>query len=335
MALSDVKRATIEETLNEYRALGPVKFHEKWGGSEKNVDYHIIWEGDFYPSKTIVNVAHYKDMGDSSLSTYNQYGGGLKTIIPVLERFEFDYTEGKVNWDREEMILALDLYFREPQPGKNSPEVGKVSTLLRKRATQLGRMVPPRFRNADGVYLKMMNFRRYDDLQKAKGNTGMSRGAALEEDIWLEWSRVKQNLAAAANAIRTAIENGLQVGEAFSDDMDADLAAEGGYSYRLHRRYERNPSNARKKKASVRNAGKSLACEACGFDFEKAYGERGLDYIEVHHTKPVHTLTPGTVPKLSDLALLCSNCHRMAHRWGKLISVQEIATLRKLSGLMR
>lgn len=329
MALSDVKKTTIVETLKEYRDVGSAAFHAKWGGSDKNVDYHIVWEGGFFPSKTIVNVAHYKDMGDPSISTYKEYGGGLSTIIPVLDRYEFDYTEGKVNWDREEMILALDLYFRDPQPRKTSDAILEVSNLLRKRAKSLGRVVPPRFRNADGIYLKMMNFRRYDAAQKAEGNKGMQRGALIEEVVWAEWSEKRVKLSSLAVAIRSSIESGLEVGEAFTDDMDADLAAEGGYDYRQHRRYERNPANVRKKKASVRNAGLPLACEACGFDFERAYGARGASYIEVHHKKPIHTLKPGTVPRLSDLALMCSNCHRMAHRWGKLVSVEDVAALLK------
>ncbi|MGN5374851.1 HNH endonuclease [Sphingomonas hankookensis] len=57
-----------------------------------------------------------------------------------------------------------------------------------------------------------------------------------------------------------------------------------------------------------------LVCEVCAFDFEATYGELGAGYIEVHHLKPVHTLKPGSKVKLSDLALLCANCHRMAHR---------------------
>jgi 5-methylcytosine-specific restriction protein A len=272
-------------------------------------------------------------MGDPSLSTHKQYSGGLQTIIPVLERHGFEYTEGKVNWDREEMILALDLYLQSPQPGKGSSKIEDVSRLLRRRAAQLGRIVPPRFRNADGVYLKMMNFRPYDPEQLAKGNKGMSRGAKLEEIVWNEWSPRPAKLHEAATALRLSIESGLEVGEAFSDDLDADLAAEGGYEYRQHRRHERNPMNVRRKKASVRNAGKAIACEACGFDFEVAYGHRGVDYIEVHHLKPIHAVAPGTRPKLSDLALLCSNCHRMAHRWGKLITLQEIRSLLR-SGLL-
>ncbi|MGU3389156.1 HNH endonuclease [Sphingomonas sp. M1A8_2b] len=327
MSLSDVTKGSILETLEEYRTLGADKFHKKWGGSDKNVDYHVVWEGGFYPSKAIVNAAHYRSIGDLAME-HRGYSGGLATMIPVLERHGFDYTEGKVNWDREEMILALDLYFRSPQPGKTSKSIAEVSDLLRKRAGQLGRAVPPRFRNGDGVYLKMMNFRRYDPSQLAKGNKGMERGAKLEAIVWQEWSGKPDRLREAASAIRLSIQNGIEVGEAFSDDMDADLAAEGGYEYRKHRRYERNPINVRRKKASIRNAGLPLACEACDFDFEEAYGERGADYIEVHHKKPIHTVKAGTVPKLSDLALLCSNCHRMAHRWGKLMSVEDIASLR-------
>ena len=329
MALSDVTKDMIIATLDEYRTLGPEGFHAKWGGSDKNVDYHIVWKGDFYPSKAIVNAAHYKVMGDPKMERIRGYSGGLATMIPVLERHGFDYTEGKVNWDREEMILALELYMRNPQPGKTSTAIAEVSELLRKRAQQLGRVVPPRFRNSDGVYLKMMNFRRCDPSQLAKGNKAMERGAKLEQLVWNEWAGKGNKLREAASAIRLGIENGIHVGEAFSDDLDSDLAAEGGYDYRTHRFYERNLTNVRRKKASVKSAGLPLACEACGFDFEEAYGDRGADYIEVHHKKPIHKAKPGTVPKLSDLALLCSNCHRMAHRWGKLMAVEDIAKLRR------
>ena len=56
---------------------------------------------------------------------------------------------------------------------------------------------------------------------------------------------------------------------------------------RLHKRYERDPKLVREKRKAAAAAG-SMACEVCGFDFEKAYGELGVGYIDVHHTKPVH-----------------------------------------------
>ena len=59
-------------------------------------------------------------------------------------------------------------------------------------------------------------------------------------------------------------------------------------------------------------------CNICGFDFEKAYGETGKGYIEVHHITPIGQLSSaegyeGTDPQ-KDLIPLCSNCHSMIHR---------------------
>ena len=53
----------------------------------------------------------------------------------------------------------------------------------------------------------------------------------------------------------------------------------------------------------------------CGFNFEEVYGERGKDYIEVHHLRPVSTLGKETkIDPKTDMTVLCSNCHRMIHR---------------------
>ena len=69
---------------------------------------------------------------------------------------------------------------------------------------------------------------------------------------------------------------------------------------------------------------KHLKCEVCGFDFEEAYGKLGAGYIEVHHKKPVSEGVRMTDLN-NDLAMLCSNCHRMIHR-GKdhMITVEEL-----------
>ena len=82
----------------------------------------------------------------------------------------------------------------------------------------------------------------------------------------------------------------------------------------LHRKIERSPELARRKKESVQREVGCLACECCGFDFVSFYGQVGEGFIEVHHRRPLHTLTEVTVTTLEDLALVCSNCHRMLHR---------------------
>ena len=61
--------------------------------------------------------------------------------------------------------------------------------------------------------------------------------------------------------------------------------------------------------------------------FAAAYGERGDGFIECHHTIPVRDLRPGSRTRLSDLALVCANCHRMIHRRSPWLTVEELRLL--------
>ena len=55
-----------------------------------------------------------------------------------------------------------------------------------------------------------------------------------------------------------------------------------------------------------------LECECCKFDFLTSYGQLGEKFIECHHK--VHVSTGERITRIEDLALVCSNCHRMLHR---------------------
>ncbi|WP_257145215.1 HNH endonuclease [Bacillus wiedmannii] len=55
-------------------------------------------------------------------------------------------------------------------------------------------------------------------------------------------------------------------------------------------------------------------CEVCGFDFYKAYGELGKNFIEGLHTLPVSELKEGSVTKVEDIVMVYAHCHRMLHR---------------------
>ena len=83
--------------------------------------------------------------------------------------------------------------------------------------------------------------------------------------------------------------------------------------YRIHRSIERNQQAANLAKKS-----KKKRCDACGFDFNKAYGkELAKGYIEAHHLKPLSSLRENEMLSydvVKDFALLCANCHRMIHR---------------------
>jgi 5-methylcytosine-specific restriction protein A len=81
-----------------------------------------------------------------------------------------------------------------------------------------------------------------------------------------------------------------------------------------HYRIDRSPKIRAAKVDLFTAQNGSVYCENCTFSFEEKYGQRGKGYIEVHHVQPLAALLPNVVTKLSDLMLLCANCHRMVHR---------------------
>jgi len=57
-------------------------------------------------------------------------------------------------------------------------------------------------------------------------------------------------------------------------------------------------------------------------------GERGGDFIEANHKIPLHELDPnGKVTRIEDIALVCSNCHRIIHRGNTWITIDEMKLL--------
>ncbi len=68
------------------------------------------------------------------------------------------------NWARDELILALDLYFKI-DPAHNSrthPDVIALSTLLNALPIHSDRDTNPTFRNPSSVYMKLCNFLSLD-----------------------------------------------------------------------------------------------------------------------------------------------------------------------------
>ncbi|MCC6825191.1 MAG: HNH endonuclease [Acidobacteria bacterium] len=72
-----------------------------------------------------------------------------------------------------------------------------------------------------------------------------------------------------------------------------------------------------------------MECEVCGFNFKAEYGEIGEGFCEVHHLLPLAESNKGRRTKLSDLAIICSNCHRMIH---KTKPIKGIKAFRRMLG---
>ena len=113
---------------------------------------------------------------------------------------------------------------------------------------------------------------------------------------------------------------------------DSRYAIEGGASYKIHKKIERNKKIIEcKKEEFIKQHGK-LFCEICGFSFEDIYGAAlKRSSIECHHINP---LAENGIKetRLSDLILLCPNCHRVLHQHNPCLDVEKlIASMKSTS----
>lgn len=152
-------------------------------------------------------------------------------------------------------------------PPKGSAQIDELSETLNRLGRYLGIATEDRFRNVNGVYMKLMNFRRFDPVFTEAGKRGLSRGGHLEEEIWNEFASDPERCQAVAQTIRQAFASASE-GETIAD-LGADgieEAEEGRVIAALHHRYKRNSALVQAKKRKALATLGRLACEACGFD---------------------------------------------------------------------
>jgi len=107
------------------------------------------------------------------------------------------------------------------------------------------------------------------------------------------------------------------------EEDEEETYREGKIAYRTHRYRERRPELVRAKKAAASNP---TFCEICFQDYSRIYGASGKNVIECHHLRPVSKMSEGDATRLSDLILVCANCHRMLHGGGgrSVLEVQKL-----------
>ncbi len=114
----------------------------------------------------------------------------------------------------------------------------------------------------------------------------------------------------------------------YSDGGDIEFPEGKEYEAR-HKKRERCTKLVAKAKAQFKERHGRLFCEVCDFDFLDKYGNAGDGFIEAHHKIPVSELKPNAKTKISDLALVCSNCHRILHRRRPWLTIQNLRRLIK------
>jgi 5-methylcytosine-specific restriction protein A len=232
-------------------------------------------------------------------------------------------------WHRDEIILTLNLYFQldSGKMNANSPEVIEISELLNNLPIHRVRSDSQKFRNPNGVALKLGNFKYFDSDYKGIGLKG---GSKLDKEVFDEFCVDRQKLQQIAKKIKLSVQSNAVRSALYdlSEEQDDCLVVkEGAVIYKLHKLRERNPEiNKRKKAQYLKKFGK-LDCEVCGVDFYVRYGQIGKGYIEAHHKVPLSQLEVSADTTMADLALVCSNCHRMLHRGINDLSVESLKNL--------
>lgn len=245
------------------------------------------------------------------------------------------------NWTREEIILALDLYFkmRGSSYDDELPEVKALSSELLALASIRGMSGNGSFRNPAGVSMKMMNLRRLDPTYKVDGKVGLEGGGNVEESVWNEFAGNHAALDVAAIEIRRIIngdagipiptptisfEAAQQIASILELDDDHDTEASARLAQlelvygqappkkkdRVSKYIERGPIGAEVKKA---NGYRCQLCAVLGMNpvgFKKR--KTGIPYVEAHHVTHVATGQVGSL-SVRNVMTLCANHHREIH----------------------
>lgn len=211
---------------------------------------------------------------------------------------------GNPSWTRDEVILALELYFecKGKIPGQSDPRVKALSELLRAFPHHSVAARKKSFRNLDGVAFKLQNIRQ---VATGKGLGNVSR---IDREVWDELGRDPGRVKYLAGLIRANVEIAGRLSEELGAD---DVFLEGKIVTEVHVRRERDP-RLRKRLVGKRRKDGGLSCDICRCTPPSKASQLHEAVYEVHHLVPLSAGQERTT-RLEDLALLCANCHRMIH----------------------
>ncbi|HEX4302348.1 MAG TPA: DUF3578 domain-containing protein [Rhizomicrobium sp.] len=205
----------------------------------------------------------------------------------------------------------------------------KAQTILQDRAS-LVRARLPEF--SETLSCKEITLSSHGDLPEHY-EYGHSIGCKYQIDALPGENQMVSDLLAALSAyqiltFRGGLDPSMEATSEFNDERERAGSLVEIRTYKLHRTIERNPRVADQVKFYL-----GTSCQVCSLNFSEKYGELGEGYIEAHHLRPLSTLEEGVAVHLDparDFAVLCSNCHRMAHRLDDPSDIVYLRTLIRL-----
>lgn len=143
----------------------------------------------------------------------------------------------RLDWTREEVILAMDLYVNAgalnggPIPGKTSAPIVELSQQLKALSAHPAEHQGNKYRNPDGVYLKLTNLRAVE----TDGAHGMKAFSQLDAATWREFIDDLPRLHEEAAAIRLRLaEHKLDAAEDVPRAVNVPIENQNTERYFVH-----------------------------------------------------------------------------------------------------
>ncbi len=156
--------------------------------------------------------------------------------------------KNRINWSRDELILALDVYRRiDPKRvSVKSREIIDLSKLLNSLPIHPLAQRGNKFRNENGVNLKLGNFMWLDERYPGEG---LRQGGKLDKVIWDEFAGDENRLKGVALAILKVAGAIPPPGDIEEIEIDeSEEFVEGRLLTQMHRRRERNLKASQKRR---------------------------------------------------------------------------------------
>jgi 5-methylcytosine-specific restriction enzyme A len=341
---------SIPNNIKKERILNAIEYIDVHGVPERRLSkkYELLFNGTLYPPRYVIDLADiYEDGGE--LRDNNGEKVGMHSLLEGLG-FKILYPNDEIDREQFNRPFASDKeshriqenkrYLPDLEPSNRSREYNIYNNKVKDTIIYeyLFKSMSHRWLDENIIGIapdkrtghQSMNILHFIGLRDK--HKGILKDLSLHEAVNL-LEQQNSDFSLVIKSLKR-LNNQLNDSQKFKDVITADIDSEqaeddsyyqdGAVKKYYGKRYERNPEN-RKKAIEIHG----LNCVACGFNFEDVYGERGKDFIEVHHVKPLSSIGEGVViDPMEDLVPVCSNCHRMIHRRkDEVLTVDELTTI--------
>ena len=166
----------VEATLKEFDAIGPEAFLSKYKfGPPKACTWSATASAT---TRRQLSARRSAGCPIARALRASEFTGGMASVVRALEQLGYVVIDERParnpRWAAEEIILALDLYLTHNQLDNQDEDVVELSSTLNALAIHSERPDAERWRNPNGVALKLANFAHLDPGYPGRGMASVS-----------------------------------------------------------------------------------------------------------------------------------------------------------------